>query len=64
MLKYTLPDNSVIDLHQVLRVGETFVNKNYSEYNSFEIYLTNGTSLGVFDNQLSREDFIAAWEAS
>lgn len=63
MRLHELPDGSAIDLDQVVQVGPIFINKNYSQYNSYEIYLTNGTSNGVFENTLSRADFIASWGA-
>jgi hypothetical protein len=58
---YNLPSGDAIDLDQVLQVGALFVNKNYPEYNSYEIYLTNGTSYGIFENALTRANFISAW---
>jgi hypothetical protein len=64
MRLYTLPDNEVIDLDAVIRVGTTFINKNYPEHNCYEIYLSNGASFGVFDNQLSRSSFITEWGGS
>jgi hypothetical protein len=61
ILRYDLPDGSVIDLNQVLKVGPIFVNKNYVKYNCYEVYLANGVSYGVFDKDLSRVAFIKAW---
>ena len=62
MRQYVLPDDEVIDLDQVVRVGALFVNKNYPEYNGYEVYLSNGTSFGVFDEQLTRATFISVWD--
>jgi len=63
MRRHDLPDGSTIDLDQVLQIGKLFVNKNYPEFNSYEIYLTNGTSYGVFEKDLKRSDFITTWSA-
>ena len=63
MRRHDLPDGSTIDLDQVLQIGKLFVNKNYPEFNSYEIYLTNGTSYGVFEKDLRRSDFITTWSA-
>lgn len=61
MRLYTLPDNEVIDLDSVIRVGSVFVNKNYPQYNCYEVYVTNGTSFGVFESDLSRATFLTEW---
>ena len=60
MRPYTLPDNKVIDLDSVISVGELFINKSDPIYNCYEVYLSNG-SLGVFDDDLTREQFITDW---
>ena len=62
MRLHTLPDDEVVDLDQVIRVGALFINKNYPEYNCYEIYLSNGTSLGIRNSDLSRASFLVAWE--
>lgn len=61
MRPYTLPSGKQIDLDQVLSVSPIFINKNYSQYNCYEIYYTNGQSDGVFENDLARATFMAAW---
>jgi hypothetical protein len=61
MRLYTLPDNEVIDLDSVIRVSDLFINKNYAQYNAYEVYLTNGTSFGIFDNELGRATFLSEW---
>ena len=60
--RYVFPDGTAIDLNQVLQVGPLFVNKNNSQYSSYEIYLTNGESIGVFESDLSRDSFITTWD--
>lgn len=59
---YELPDGSAVDLNQVLQVGPLFVNKNDSQHNSYEIFLSNGTRVGVFERELSRAVFLAVWK--
>ena len=61
MRAYILPNNKQIDLDQVQSVGELFTNKNYSQYNCYEIYYNNGKSDGIFESDLPRETFIKAW---
>ena len=61
MRLYNLPSGDAIDLDQVLKVDHLFINKNYPQYNCYEIYLSNGTSYGILENDLARADFIAAW---
>jgi hypothetical protein len=62
MRLYTLPDDEVIDLDATIRMGKLFVNKNYPEYNSYEVYLSNGTSFGIFEEDLPRAAFKVTWE--
>ena len=62
MRLYDLPSGDTVDLDQVIQVGPLFVNKNDANYNCYEIYLTNGTSYGILDVDLSRSAFIVSWE--
>ena len=62
MRLYNLPTGHTIDLDQVIETGPLFVNKNYPLYNGYEIYLANGSSVGVFDNDLPRASFLIEWQ--
>ena len=63
MRGYDLPGGGRIDLDAVKYIGKLFINKNYPQYNSYEIYLSDGKSHGIFESIISRADFILAWEA-
>lgn len=63
MRAYSLPDGTAIDLDQVLSVDSIFINKNYSQYNCYEIRMLNGDSFGIFENELPRSTFITTWSA-
>lgn len=61
MRLFEMPDSNTIDLDSVVNVGKTFINKNYPQYNCYEIFLLNGASFSVFESDLSRDDFVAQW---
>lgn len=62
MRLYDMPDGKKIDLDAVVDVDPLFINKNYPKFNCYEVHLSNGKSFGVFDKDLNRDEFIAAWE--
>ena len=61
MRVFTRPTGQTIDLDAVVSVGEVFVNKNYPEYNCYEVYLAGGDSFSLFTNDVARDEFIAKW---
>lgn len=64
MRLHELPTGEEIDLDRVVKVGKLFVNKNYPEYNCYEVYMDSGESFGVFENALARTIFLALWSGT
>ena len=61
MRQFIIPDGTTIDLDKVETVGAAFVNKNYPQYNCYEVYMTSGASHNIFESQLSRTSFLTTW---
>lgn len=59
---YDMPDGETINLDNVEQVGKLFINKNFPEYNCYEVYFSTGRdSIGVFENDLPRAQFLIEW---
>ena len=62
MRLHELPDGSKIDLDSVAKIGALFVNKNYSEYSCYEVFLAYmPESITVFEVDLPRSELESLW---
>lgn len=62
MRPFDLPTGQTVDLDEISGIGTLHINKNYPEYNCYEVYIKGGDSVGIFENDVPRATLMALWK--